>query len=103
MNSGRPWHDHIFFKDRVLAPAAEMCPGQSQAFKTVKNGQAFPQEEKRKKAFFFIEPVGGTPRHVCTIFRAKSRRSYRSVFNITRNITKKPDSTLKPSYFEEIT
>lgn len=58
--------------DKCLATAGtrcEMCPDQSQTPKKAKNSQASPYEEKKnKKIYFLIEPVGGTPSDVGTMF-----------------------------------
>ena len=48
------------------------------------------------------DPVGRTPRHVCTIFRSKNRRADLPVFKITQNLAKKLDPILKPSHLKEI-
>ena len=48
------------------------------------------------------DPVGRTPRHVCSIFRAKNRKSDLPVFNSKQNLAKKMDPTLTPGHFKEI-
>ena len=63
----------------------------------------FLAEARKKLRRILHEPVGGTPRHVCRIFRAKHRRSDLPVFNIKQNLAKKLNPTLKPSSLKEIT
>ena len=63
----------FFVKDLGLVLAPKMCPDQSQAFKEVKNSQAFTVGRKKNTPFF--EPLPGAPRHVCTKFRANVPRT----------------------------
>ena len=63
----------------------------------------FFQAEANKLRRILREPVGGTPRHACTTFRANNRRSDLPVFNIKQNPARKLDPTLKPCNLKEIT
>ena len=49
------------------------------------------------------DPVGRTPRDICSIFRAKNRRPDLPLFDIEQNLATKLDPTLKPNSLKEIT
>ena len=63
----------------------------------------YKRRREKKIRHILHESVGGTPRHVCRIIRAKSLRSDLPAFNITQNLAKKLDPRLKPSNLKEIT
>ena len=68
------------------------------------NIQAFSKRRRGKKLRRILhEAVGGTPRHVYRIFRAKNRRSDLPVIHITHNLARKLDPTLKPCNLKEMT
>ena len=64
-------------KELGLTLAPETCPDQSQAFKEVKNSQAFTVGRKNIyiPIFFLDEPLPGAPGHVGTKLRANIRRT----------------------------
>ena len=73
MNSGRGWHGQFFFSGYKTGDGGENVPP-SQAFKTVNNGPAFPQEDNFLLFYFFDAPGFRFPK----ARPQKASRKYRS-------------------------
>ena len=89
MNSRVGWHSHFFVEDLGLVLAAKLCPGQSQTFRKVNNGQALGVSVGRTHCLVYIQPfvyryiyiqnktVLASPRHVCKKSLRKYKKNYR--------------------------
>ena len=75
MNSRRGWQSQKLVEGPRACARGENVSQPITGLQKVNNSQSFTVGRKKWPIFFLDQPLPGAPRHVCTKFRAKIRRT----------------------------